>query len=99
MLKISTDRLIIRDHIEEDLYPMHELLSSRKEMYYLPELRTTSIEVINQNLQVAINESKTNKRSKFFFAIIDKNTGDYIGEIGFIRKSKSIFGDIMELGY
>ncbi|TFB12733.1 N-acetyltransferase, partial [Filobacillus milosensis] len=40
-----------------------------------------------------------NKRSKFFFAIIDKNTGDYIGEIGFIRKSKSIFGDIMELGY
>ena len=30
MIKITTDRLIIRDHIESDLEVMHELLSNKQ---------------------------------------------------------------------
>lgn len=43
MIKIVTNRLIIRDHQEDDIYAMHELLSDEKDMFYLPEIRTSNI--------------------------------------------------------
>lgn len=99
MIKITTSRLLIRDHIEEDLDAMHELLSDEKAMFYLPGLRKKNIEESKQNLQVAINEANSVNRSKFFFAIIDKNTQEYIGEIGFTKKIENAFGNVMDLGY
>lgn len=99
MIKITTSRLIIRDHIEEDLVAMHELLSDEKTMFYLPGLREKSIEGTKQNLQNAIDEANSVNRRKFFFAIIDKNTQDYIGEIGFTKKIESTLGNVMDLGY
>ena len=99
MIQIETNRLIIRDHIKEDLIPMHELLSDKKAMFYLPEIRTENIEESRENLQLAIDEANATNRSKFFFAIIDKVTEEYIGEIGFTKTSENKNGNVMNLGY
>lgn len=99
MIRIISDRLLIRDHIEEDLKTMHELLSSEKTMFYLPEIRTKNFNESKQNLQIAIDEASSTNRSKFFFAIMDKFTNSYIGEIGLTKLNENKYGNVMDLGY
>jgi ribosomal-protein-alanine N-acetyltransferase len=96
MIEIITKRLLIRDHIEEDLNSMHEILSNKKIMFYLPEIKTKNINESRNSLYIAINEANSNNRTKYFFAIIDKVTQDYIGEIGL---TKTIESNVMNLGY
>lgn len=99
MIKIETERLLIRDHIEEDLYPMHEMLSNKKVMFYIRDLLSHNIEDSKNNLNVAITEANSSNRKKYFFAITDKETKEYIGEIGFQVTIESDMGNIVELGY
>ncbi|MCK4981026.1 MAG: GNAT family N-acetyltransferase, partial [Candidatus Delongbacteria bacterium] len=99
MIKIITDRLIIRDHIETDLEPMHELLSNEQTMLYLSDIMTTDLEGTKKDLQIAIKEANSPDRKKYFFAIIDKNNHDYIGEIGFTKTKETENGSIVHLGY
>ncbi len=99
MINIQTSRLIIRDHIEEDIDFLHKLLSDEKTMYYLPDIKTNTMDESKENLYVAIKESKLEKRTKYFFAITIKETNDYVGEIGFTVTTDSKHGKIVELGY
>ncbi len=99
MIRLETDRLIIRDHIEEDIVDLHKLLSDSKVMYYLQDLKTNSIEESKLNLRVSINESNSDSREKYFLAITDKKTDEYIGEIGVTKLLNSKFGNKFELGY
>jgi [ribosomal protein S5]-alanine N-acetyltransferase len=53
MINIETDRLI-RDHIEEDIDSLHNLLSDEKAMHYLPDIKTSTLDESKQNLYEAI---------------------------------------------
>ncbi|RSK27542.1 N-acetyltransferase [Bacillus sp. HMF5848] len=99
MIYLSTERLIIRDHMKEDLLSMHALMSNKKVMYYLPSLRKTSLDETTLALQHAIDEANSEKRCKFFFAILDKSTEDYVGEIGLTVVNEDSVGKVMDLGY
>jgi ribosomal-protein-alanine N-acetyltransferase len=99
MIKLETDRLIIRDHTEDDIVDLHKLLSDSKVMYYLQDLKTNGIEESESNLRVSINESNSDSRGKYFLAITDKKTNEYIGEIGVTKLLDSKFGNKFELGY
>ena len=98
MLEIQTKRLIIRDHIEQDLDTMHTLLSNPVAMYYLEDIKTNTVEETKQNLQTAIDEIGMEDRTKYFFRIEDKNNR-YIGEIGFTVRLDTPAGRVVELGY
>ena len=50
MTTIHTDRLIIRDHIAEDLNNLHKLISNNEVMFYLPEIMTKTLEESNKKL-------------------------------------------------
>lgn len=99
MVKIETDRLIIRDHLENDIDSLHELLINEKAMYYLPYIRTTTMDESKQNLYEAIKHSKLKNRKKYFFAILMKETNEYIGEIGFTVTIDCSYGKVINLGY
>ena len=99
MIRLETDRLIIRDHTEDDIVDLHKVLSDSNVMYYLQDLKTNNIEESKSNLRVSINESKSDSREKYFFAITDKKTDEYIGEIGVTKLFNSKFGDKFEMGY
>lgn len=99
MVRLETDRLIIRDHVESDISSLHKLLINEKAMYYLPEIQTNNMDESKQNLYEAIKESKLENRTKYFFAIILKDTNEYIGEIGFTVLINCEYGKIVELGY
>lgn len=99
MINIETKRLIIRDHILEDLLELHSLLSNEQAMYYIPELMTKNLKESNENLSVAMSEAKLMNRKKYFFAIIMKGSGEYVGDIGFTVMTDSPYGKIVNLGY
>lgn len=99
MVKLQTKRLVIRDHIEEDLTFLHSLISDKKAMFYLEDIMTNTLEESKKNLKVSMDEAKLNNREKYFFAITDGETGEYIGEIGFTVFIDCPQGKIAELGY
>jgi [ribosomal protein S5]-alanine N-acetyltransferase len=99
MIHLETPRLIIRDHIDKDLEDLHSLISDEKAMYYLPEVRTRNHEESKENLMVAIYEASLDNREKYFFAIIEKESGKYIGEIGFTVLIDCLYGKVVNLGY
>lgn len=99
MIFLMTERLIIRDHVYTDLEDMHRLLSDSKAMYYLSDIKTETINETKDNLDLAISEANSTERQKYFFAIIDKLTSEYIGEIGFHVVTESPKGNNVNLGY
>jgi RimJ/RimL family protein N-acetyltransferase len=44
MVKLFTDRLIIRDYVIEDLEDLHKLLPDKKVLKYIPEEKSENIE-------------------------------------------------------
>lgn len=99
MIEITTKRLIIRDHIKSDLLDIHALLSDDECMYYLPDIKTNNIKESEDNLKIAIEECILENRCKYFFGIINKESDDYIGEIGFTKLIESKQGNVFGLGY
>lgn len=99
MIQLTTDRLIIRDHVQEDLQALHGLLSNPIAMYYLDDIRTATLDESVLNLETALAENSRLDREKFFFAIIDRQTGAYIGEIGYTIRVRTPEGSIAGLGY
>lgn len=99
MVFLTTERLNIRDHRPADLDAMHVLLSDPVAMRYLPEIKTTTLEETRANLETAIVEAGQEKRVKYFFAIETKETGEYVGEIGFTVTLDTPVGMVIQLGY
>ena len=102
-IKIETDRLIIRDHIASDFLGLSSLLTAEKEMYFLMDLYASDSEAVKSNLETAIAAIDSPVRDKYFFAIIERASGAYIGEIGFTilerRHEDSNVSSLVELGY
>lgn len=99
MVKFETERLIIRDHVEQDVDYLHSLISDEKAMFYLPDIKTDTLDQSKENLYEAIKESNLDERKKYFFAIVDKETSQYIGEIGYMVIINCSCGKVVNLGY
>lgn len=99
MIVLRTERLLISDHTPDDILPLHRLLSDPVAMYYLPEIKTCTLEESTQNLNTAIEESYLPDRKKYFFKIEYNHSSQYIGEIGFTVTLTTPLGKIVNLGY
>lgn len=99
MVRLETERLIIRDHQVDDLEHHHKLMSDIEVMSYIQDIMTHSLEESKENLMFSIQESKNPNRKHYFFAIINKLTGTHIGSIGFkVLEENDVSGNV-ELGY
>ena len=98
MVRLHTKRLTINDHVLEDLSAMHRLLTDPLAMRYLDDIKTSTLEETRENLLVAIEESQSHKRSKYFFKM-ETLAGEYVGEIGFTVTLDCPIGKIVNLGY
>jgi ribosomal-protein-alanine N-acetyltransferase len=99
MIYLCTERLIIRNHVVDDLMSHHELLSDKISMKYLPEIKTNNIEESKINLLRAIGEIKNINRKLYFFRIELKETKEFIGEIGYTVEKETSIGKTVDLGY
>jgi len=99
MVKLYTDRLIIRDYILDDLETNHELLSSNIVMYYLQDIKTSTIEETRENLLTLIDDQKSKERKYYCFRIENKETNEFIGSIGYTVLDNTPYGKLVHLGY
>ena len=99
MIKLFTERLLIRDHVIEDLMEHHELFSDETSMKYLPGIKTKTLEESKKDLMESINEIKSENRKLYFFRIEDRKSKEYIGEIGYTVKKETPVGKVVGLGY
>ena len=99
MIKIFTDRLIIRDFNINDLENHHKLMSNNIVMYYLQDIKKNSIEESEENLNKTINDINSKDRKYYFFIIENKITNEFIGEIGYTVLSNTPCGKLVDLGY
>ena len=90
MVKLFTDRLIIRDYVIEDLEPLHKLLSDNKVMKNVG-LKTKNIKESKEYLLQAINESLLDDRVIYAFVIENKFTNEFIGQIDYIVIGATFF--------
>lgn len=90
---LRTARLILRDHVSEDLPRHHALYSDSVAMRYLPGLMTSSVEESATHLQQTILEQSELPRKKVFLRI-ELLDGTHVGEIGYTRS-----GNTADLGY
>ncbi|MDR2718951.1 MAG: GNAT family N-acetyltransferase [Treponema sp.] len=99
MVKLFTERLIIRDLTIDDLENHHKLISNNNVMKYLQDIKTNSIEESKENLLKAINDIKSEDRKLYFFLIEDKFINEFIGEIGYTVIKNTLYGKLVHLGY
>lgn len=98
-IKLETKRLILRDHVNEDLKSHHELFSDPESMYYLQDLMTHSLEESLMNLMTAIDECYNPERTMYFLRLEKKDTKEHLGEVGYTVKAFTPVGKIVHLGY
>jgi len=99
MIQLTTNRLIIRDPLLTDIDDWHRLLSDAETMYYLQDILTHSLEESAQNLNIAVAESQSQNREKYFFTVESKETGAFIGSVGYTVIQITPIGKIVEAGY
>lgn len=99
MINLQTKRTIIRDHCYEDLQTHHALFSNKTAMYYLQDIATNSIEESKINLHNAINEIDKLNRKLYFLRIVEKDSQEHIGEIGYTVTKFTPFGKLVGMGY
>jgi len=99
IIKLATKRLIVRDPQPTDIDAWHSLLSDPLTMYYLQDISTRTIEESKQNLEIAISEAQCQNRTKYFFAIEEKETGAFVGTVGYTVIETTPVGKIVGLGY
>lgn len=92
---METDRLIIRDHIASDLEGLGSLIRNADNMKYLMDIYAKDQNAVKENLMTAMDAITLPFRDKYFFAIIEKASGSYVGEIGFTIVDSAL----AEMGY
>ena len=98
MIEIRTARLLLREHIPEDLEDYHRILTDPEAMRWLSGLASSGLDATRSRLAADIAEQTSPARAHWFFRIGDKDTGNYIGEIG-LSKEDPALGVTVDLGY
>ena len=99
LVYLTTERLIIRDPELTDIEGWHRLLSDNKNMYFLQDIMTNTIDESRRNLEDAVNDISNPERTKYFFTIADNKTEDFIGSVGYTVTDFTPVGKIVHMGY
>ena len=81
MIIFETPRLIVRDHISEDLEPLHRVLSDPAVTWYLPDMHMRDIEQTKGYLISSMRNIDALPRMRYNLAVTDMD-GEYLGEVG-----------------
>ena len=99
MIRLSTPRLVIRDHLPQDIQSHHLLFSDREVMTYLQDIMTHTPEESEKNLALAISEVDNPQRQFYFLRMELKDTGEHLGEVGYTVTDFTPGGKQVHLGY
>lgn len=96
---LETERLILRDPKMSDLEAHHALLSNEKVMRFLPDIKTTTKKESEDNLRKAIAAVQETPRQFYFLVMEEKETGTYVGQVGYTVAAETLLGKLVHMGY
>lgn len=99
MIRLETDRLILRDYCADDFDEYFRLMSDDKTMYYLPELKQTDIDSAKENFAEVLKDMECEEREFCFFCMVSKETHEIIGNVGYNVTGRTLEGKTVHLGY
>ncbi len=99
MIKLETERLILRDHIPEDREDYIRLKSDPQTMYYLQDIRLHSRQEGEKDFEEVLADAASPERRFVFLRAELKETGELLGSVGYTVKSRTPLGKLVEAGY
>jgi len=99
VIRLQTNRIIIFDHVPQDLEDYFSLFSNKKAMYYLPKSYLKTIDDAKKQLDIVTNEISKQDRQRYFFGMKNIRSGSYIGEIGYSIIESTPLGNCVSVGY
>lgn len=99
MVQYETERLVMRDYRLEDLPEHHRLMSDRENMYFLDDIAATTMEDSRENLVFAMQGAGETPRKYVFLAMTLRETGAYLGSVGYTVEQTTPVGKVVHMGY
>ena len=99
MIHLETDRLILRDYRADDFDEYYRLMSDEQTMYYLPELKQSSVDSAKESFDDVLRDRDSEDRKFYFFLMELKETKETIGNVGYDVVDNTPEGRTVHLGY
>lgn len=96
-VKLESKRLIMRQYKESDLPDYHKLLSDKKNMYYLSDISTDTLEESRESLKEAIEVNEQDKARRFCIEL--RENGKLAGAVGYDITAETPAGKVGHLGW
>jgi ribosomal-protein-alanine N-acetyltransferase len=95
MIRLETERLVLRPYEEKDLPEYHRLFSDKENMYYLDDIITNTLEESRESLQDAIDVNDSGKARRFAITLEDR----LIGACGYDLAAQTPVGKVVHMGW
>ena len=99
MIKLETDRLILRDYTADDLQEYCRLKMDAQTMYYLQDIQLHSLEEARRDLADVLSDIESPNRQFYFLHMELKGIHEQVGSIGYTVTANTPLGKIVHLGY
>ena len=100
MLRLETERMILRDFTEGDETAILKLKSNPQTMFYLPGMHLSTLEEAQADLQKCLLDQTTAERRLVLFSLWRaKSKAEVIGSIGYTITLNTPLGQLADIGY
>ena len=99
MIRLETDRLILRDYEPEDFDVYFRLKSDDRTMYYLQDIKCHSAEDARADFTEVLEDMNSPERKYYFLHMERKEDHQQVGSIGYTVTDRTPAGKLVHLGY
>jgi len=79
---LETPRLILREHLPDDLLPLHAMLSDPATTWYLPDMRMDDPAQTEAYLRSVMRDAEDHMRLRYDLMAVERATGAPAGSVG-----------------
>ena len=79
---LATPRLILREHVPDDLPPLHAMLSDPATTWYLPDMRKDDLAETEAYLRSVMQDAENHLRLRYNLMIVERASGEAAGSVG-----------------
>lgn len=98
-VRLETERLILRDYVEEDFEAYFRLKSDKKTMYYLQDIQLSSREEAEREFGEVLADASSLDRKFYFLHMERRDTRQQVGSIGYTVRENTPQGKLVDAGY
>lgn len=99
MIRLETERLILRDYTADDLEQYCRLKMDAKTMYYLQDIQLHSFDEAERDFAAVLSDMASANRRLYFLHMELKRNHEQVGGIGYTVEADTPVGKLVHLGY